>query len=321
MSSLESTRLEAVDCPLCRVSDDEFVLAGSDLLNGSPGKFTVVRCRRCDLMRTNPRPDPASMTAFYPDDYGPYVTTRVDAPAKAEDVRTPVRRFFGAIAKTIFEFNVSRIPDVPVGKMLEIGSASGSFLHLMASKGWNVQGIEFSQTAGDAARQLGYPVHIGPLESAPRPEQGIDLIVGWMVLEHLHDPVGSLRKLAEWAEPGAYLILSIPNAGSLEFRLFGAEWYALQLPTHLHHFTPKTITKMLEHTGWRVERIHHQRILNNLIGSVGLKLMALGCTSVGAKFVNFPDRSGRWSFFFYPFAWVLGAMGQTGRMTVWARLK
>jgi 2-polyprenyl-3-methyl-5-hydroxy-6-metoxy-1,4-benzoquinol methylase len=261
------------------------------------------------------------MGHFYPDNYGPYVSTRVDSSNEDPVRRTGLRRLLGVLAKKVFEFNVSRIPELPLGNMLEVGCASGSFLHLMASRGWKVQGIEFSETAGRAAQQLGYSVHIGSLESAPKPERRFDLIVGWMVIEHLHDPVGGLKKLAEWASPNASLIVSVPNAGSLEFRVFGPEWYALQLPTHLHHFTPDTISKMLEHTGWRVERVHHQRVINNLIGSIGLTLIAKGYTKIGNKLVKFPDQSGRWIYIFYPFAWLLGALGQTGRMTVWARLK
>jgi 2-polyprenyl-3-methyl-5-hydroxy-6-metoxy-1,4-benzoquinol methylase len=73
-----------------------------------------------------------------------------------------------------------------------------------------------------------------------------------MVLEHLHDPVASLHTLYEWAKPGAWLALSVPNIDSLEFRLFKQRWHALHLPCHLYHYTPKTIVPMLEKTGWRV---------------------------------------------------------------------
>src|SRR3546814_19345766 len=60
----------------------------------------------------------------------------------------------------------------------------------------------------------------------------VDLIVGWMVLEHLHQPLAVLRKLRRWIQPDGWLVLSVPDAGSLEFRVFGDRWYALQLPTH-----------------------------------------------------------------------------------------
>ncbi|MEI7590453.1 MAG: class I SAM-dependent methyltransferase, partial [Deltaproteobacteria bacterium] len=170
-----------------------------------------------------------------------------------------------------------------------------------------------------AAAQLGYRVHAGPLETAPQPDEAFDLIVGWMVLEHLHDPVGCLQKIRKWAKPGAWLVLSIPNAWSLEFHLFKDKWYALHLPAHLHHFTPTTIKKILSASGWKLEKVYHQRVLNNLIASTGYVLCDKGYAKLGQKFIDFPTHAGRWHYVLYPLAWLLSLFGQTGRMTIWAR--
>jgi SAM-dependent methyltransferase len=205
--------------------------------------------------------------------------------------------------------------------MLEIGCASGAFLHHMACQGWKVQGIEYSEKVAQAAAKLGYPVHSGPLETAPQPDQPFDLIVGWMVLEHLHEPVAGLKKLREWAKPGAWLVLSVPNAGSAEFRLFKDKWYALQLPTHLYHFTPRTLEKVLSASGWHLEDVRHQRVLGNLFASVGYVLRSKGFMQIGQKLINFPESAGWWNHVLYPIAWLLSVFGQTGRMVVWARVK
>ncbi|MGE5139780.1 MAG: class I SAM-dependent methyltransferase, partial [Rudaea sp.] len=169
------------------------------------------------------------------------------------------------------------------------------------------------------ARALGFHVHTGSLETAPAPAQPYDLVVGWMVLEHLHDPVACLRKLHEWVRPGGWLAISVPNAGSLEFRLFGRRWYALQVPTHLYHFSPQTLSALLAKGGWRVERVFHQRVLSNLVASVGYCLVDAGFARLGSWLVSFPDRAGRLQYLLFPLASVMAALGQTGRMTVWAR--
>ena len=80
--------------------------------------------------------------------------------------------------------------------------------------------------------------------------------------------VNSLAKLMRWTRPGGWLVLSVPNAGSYEFKIFRDMWYALQLPTHLTHFTPKTIEQMLSRAGWRPENIFHHQNVNNLIASL-----------------------------------------------------
>ena len=63
--------LESVGCPLGCGTGDEPVVQGFDRLTGGPGRYQVVRCQNCGLMRTNPRPTGASIGIFYPDDYAP----------------------------------------------------------------------------------------------------------------------------------------------------------------------------------------------------------------------------------------------------------
>lgn len=317
MSTATRVSEEDISCPLGCQRNDEAVLAGHDLLHNLPGEYDVVKCRACGLIRTNPRPTPDSIGTYYPDDYGPYIGTQVRSTQLALGFKGKLK----FLVKRIFETNAQKLPKLPPGRMLEIGCASGAFLHHMASVGWQVQGIEFSDKAAQVAARLGHSVHSGALETAPKPDEPFDLIVGWMVLEHLHDPVGGLQKLREWAVPGAWLVLSVPNAGSLEFRLFGRKWYALQLPTHLYHFTPATLEKVLLAGGWKLEKVHHQRTLSNLIASIGYVLQDRGFPNIGRKFIEFIDRVGVFTLVLFPVAWLLSLFGQTGRMTVWARIK
>lgn len=313
------TGLEDVACPLGCSQNDELILSGRDLLHDRPGQFAVVKCCTCGLIRTNPRPTPDTIGCYYPDDYGPYVATRV--PQVRSQSSSWIKKLLRPIVGHIFNFNITTLPNVAPGRMLEIGCASGAFLHQMAGQNWQVEGIEFSEKAAQAAVQLGYRVHAGPLETAPQPHQPFDLIVGWMVLEHLYDPIGGLQKLREWAKSDAWLVLSVPNAGSLEFRLFKDKWYALQLPTHFNHFTPTTLEKVLSASGWKLEKIHHQRVLSNLIASTGYILRDKGYAKLGQKCIDFPERAGRWNYVLYPLAWLFSVFGQTGRMTIWAKVK
>ncbi len=316
MYTPKNITLENVSCPLGCKKNDEVILTGRDLLHDLPGEFTVVKCRTCGLMRTTPRPTPETIGFYYPDDYGPYLGTQI---GQTEPV-SRIKKLLKPLVKRVFNFNTQRLPSLAPGRMLEVGCASGAFLHHMANQGWHVQGIEFSEKAAQAAAQLGYRVHTGPLETAPPPDKPFDLIVGWMVLEHLHDPIKGLQKLREWAKPGAWLALSVPNSGSLEFRLFKEKMYALHLPNHLYHFTPQTLEHVLAAGGWTLEKVHHQRILSNLIASTGYVLRDKGYTRLGKKFIDFPEQGGRWSYALYPLAWLFSVFGQTGRMTVWARV-
>ncbi len=314
---IDSIQLANVACPLSCPRSDEIVLTGRDLLHDLPGEFNVVKCRTCGLIRTNPRPTAESIGFYYPDDYGPYLGTRVEQPQPHR--LSGIKRFLRPLVKRVFNTKSEALPAQLPGRLLEIGCASGSFLHRMAGAGWQVEGIEFSEEPAKAACQLGYEVHTGSLESIPAPVNPPDLIVGWMVLEHLHNPVGCLIKLHKWANPGAWLVLSVPNANALAFSIFKDKWYDLHLPNHLYHFTPQTLAKVLEVGGWTLEKVLHQRSVSNLIISTAYLVESKGWLRLGKWLRDFAGRGGIWFYVRFPLGWVLSVFGQTGRMTVWAK--
>ncbi|CRI64468.1 Methyltransferase type 12 [Thiocapsa sp. KS1] len=306
-------------CPLGCQDQDEIVFYAHDRLHNLPGEYAVVRCNRCGLMRTNPRPTPDTIGFYYPDDYGPYQTTKVasaTSSAGGEGIRSVARR----LLHKFVEYNAQRVPNTAPGSMLEFGCASGSFLHVMAGRGWDVQGIEFSPSAAEAASSLGYRVHTGSIETAPNPGRKFDLIVGWMVLEHLHEPIVALGKLREWIEDEGWLVVSVPDIDAVGFRLFRDTWYPLHVPAHLYHFTPRTLRAVLAAAGWTVEKVFYQRVLTDYVVSLGYALRDRHRLPRLAEFLveRFP-RSGLGSLALYPLAYPLSRMGQTGRITVWAR--
>lgn len=309
-------QLENAACPLGCPPADETILVGRDRLHNLPGEFTVVKCRICGLMRTDPRPTAETIGYYYPDNYGPHIGTRVPH----RRVEYSLMPLWKRLLKRIFQFNTQCLTPLPPGRMLEIGCASGAFLHRMACQGWEVEGVEPSEDAANSARSLGYSVYTGRIENAPDPNHFYDLVVGWMVLEHIHDPLLVLKKLHSWVKPSGWLAISVPNVAALEFHLFKDAWYALHLPAHLYHYTPRTLEMILTHAGWRVERVFHQRVLTNLAASLGYFLQDKNPQSKLAGYlVDFPSHGVAVNVLLYPLAYILSLFGQTGRMTVWAK--
>jgi 2-polyprenyl-3-methyl-5-hydroxy-6-metoxy-1,4-benzoquinol methylase len=298
--------MEDARCPSGCAAGDRHVFEGRDRLQGLPGRFRVVQCEACGLMRTNPRPTPASMSLYYGDSYPPYTTSQKRTGWSAD----LVDRLLLAEA----------VPALPPGRMLEFGCASGGFLDRMSRRGWEVEGIEFSEQAARRARSLGFRVHAGRLETTPSAPATFDLVTGWMVLEHLHDPIAGLRKLQSWTRPGGWLAISVPNAGGLQRRLFKDAWFPLQVPNHLFHFTPRTLTAVLQRGGWSVQRIFCHPNLSDVVASVGYLLDDRQLSPALARLlVSYPWRGGRLNLGLLPLAYPLGVLGQTGRMTAWAR--
>jgi hypothetical protein len=55
------------------------------------------------------------------------------------------------------------------------------------------------------------------------------------------------------------LVIAVPNAASLQARLFGDRWLALDLPRHLVHLTPDALLAKVEGLGFRAERVSYLR--------------------------------------------------------------
>lgn len=315
LPSSSEIKLEEVGCPLGCPRDDDAVLVARDRLHDLPGEFTVVECRTCGLMRTCPRPTVDTIGYYYPDEYKPYLSTKIDS--ERTGAEPGLRSSLKARLMCWLLPEPNPVPDMPTGRMLELGCASGAFLHVMAQRGWQVTGIEFSEAAAAMARSFGYDVHAGTLETVPKPEEPYDLVVGWMVLEHLHDPLRALEQLREWTKPGARLAFSVPDADSLEFKLFRRRWYALQVPSHLFHFTPATIRRLLERAGWRVERIGWVADPKNLLNSLRYVCQDHGWERADRYLQEIIDKT-RLQRLSALLGKVLALTRNSGRMTVWA---
>lgn len=311
----DNVNLEYQDCPISGNSNDKVLFKASDRLSHLKGEFNVVINKDSGLMRTNPRPSPESIGYYYPDTYTPYdyksTAKKITLNNKLKD-----RNW------NLFRYNTKVIPEFLInGKMLEIGCASGNYMKKMKDKGWDVTGLEYSKTAASRAREEGLNVIVDTIEEANFKEKQFDVIVGWMVVEHLHDPVLCFRKIRSWLKDDGYFIFSTPNAGSKEFKIFQKYWYDLDVPRHTYLFTPDTMAKILNKTDFKIERILHQRVFNSLVGSFGILLRdKLNMKNIGKWFIKFPHNNlSVKRKLFYPLYYLLSIFGQTGRMTVWAK--
>jgi SAM-dependent methyltransferase len=148
---------------------------------------------------------------------------------------------------------LSAIPYVGEGRLLDFGCGSGWYAHRMQERGWDVSGMDFSEYAADQTRRrFGIPVLVGTL---PHPQIGpasFDVITMGQVLEHIHNPRSVIEAAAGALRPGGMLVISVPNLDSWGFRFFGPDWWPLDLPRHLIHFTPATLRRFVEASGLEV---------------------------------------------------------------------
>jgi SAM-dependent methyltransferase len=266
-----SASLEEVSCGLCGSWEASGVYSGCrDRLHDAPGSFDVVRCLRCGLVRTSPRPTPETIGAHYPPSYTAYGS---DAPGsgRLRSLRTLVQLPYTVRYGRRQAMN--SLTAAP-GRVLDVGCGSGRLLDAFAQRGWEVWGIEPDRESAKALiGRLGLPaerIFMGVAEEASFPSRAFDLITMSHVLEHVFDPGSVLAKAHDWLRPGGLLHVWVPNIASLESRLFRRFWFGLDVPRHLWHYDPRTVRALLAQSGFQVERLAPQYQGFTLGGSVQL---------------------------------------------------
>lgn len=142
-------------------------------------------------------------------------------------------------------------PDPPqVAQWIDIGSASGKYLHQNRERYSRALGLEITPEALAFSRNvLGLEV----LEDVALVPVNIHVATAWHSLEHF--PVNALEnvleKLAVCMQPGARFIVSVPNAASRQYRWFGSAFAFFDVPNHLHQFSTRSLDSLLARFGFR----------------------------------------------------------------------
>lgn len=123
---------------------------------------------------------------------------------------------------------------------------------------WNLYGLDNNKFACQRAREKGFNVFYGDILDIDLPKSFFDIINMSHILEHLSDPKKTLIKVNRLLKMNGNLIISVPNFNCLEAKLFRKYWHELDVPRHLFHFTPKTISVLLNNTGYIIDSIKYE---------------------------------------------------------------
>jgi SAM-dependent methyltransferase len=238
---------ETVHCVICGIQDEEF-------LHHAPER--IVRCRRCGLVYTNPRLDAESLSKIYTKDYFVSDATDpgVDYKAYADyigDEKVVVRSMDRRMQK-VEHYARGK------GRVLDVGCAAGFSLIAARARGWNAEGIEFSDFCVSHGRSRGLTIHHGSLTSyAGRPES-FDAITMWDYLEHSVNPVEDLKLCAHLLKQSGVVVLSIPNVDSWSYPLLKEKWIGFKNIEHFYFYSRKTIAHIAEMAGLQFEASFYQ---------------------------------------------------------------
>jgi len=226
-------------CDLCGSENPAPVLESSRL------DGPLVRCRRCGFYYVAER---RSNLAFGSD-------TAAATTERIRDANRDLRNLSLDEEHRLAEMNAKSRLDVirrycRSGKLLEVGCARGDFLRV-AREYFAVSGVEpNAELAKDALAVA--PVHQGLIETCPG--SGYDVAASFHVIEHTDSPRRFLHAIGERLRPGGFVVLETPNINSVPYRVLKSRWRQF-IPEHYYFFDERTMTKLLEDAGFKVERI------------------------------------------------------------------
>jgi SAM-dependent methyltransferase len=237
------------------------LFSGTDRLYRTTAKeFYVVECSGCRLIRLYPWPGTAELQTYYPRSY--WFTTDSNAVGRLEEAyrRFVLRDHLSFVAGALKSMNST-------GPVLDAGCGGGLFARLLAERGYQAFGTDYSlDAAGVAWRRNGVPTVPADLSAAPFKPESFAVVTMFHVLEHLYDPASYIQAAYNLLRPGGRLIVQVPNAASWQFLLFGESWNGLDIPRHLVNFRSRDLDALLEGCGFELVRHKHFSLRDNPAG-------------------------------------------------------
>lgn len=142
---------------------------------------------------------------------------------------------------------------LPAADVLELGCSHGSFVALLKLAGYQATGLEMSQWVAELGRKtFGVPILVGLVETQNLPLASFDVIAMMDVLEHLPDPLATIRCCLDLLKPDGILLIQTPQfrEGISHESLVAASnpfLTLLQSDEHLYLFSERSITEFFKH--------------------------------------------------------------------------
>lgn len=277
--------LENVICNLCGSNDytviypPRYELAQTDKIihtfRSSGDEFLydqLVKCKKCGLKYLSPRLKENIILEAYSSGTDEIFISQVKAREKA----------FEKKIKIIEKFYPNK------GKLIDVGTAGGSFPAVAKKRGWDVYACEPNHWLAEwGSKYYGINIHAGTIFTMGLKDSSFDVVTLFDVLEHTPDPKKVLLECNRILKPDGLIIISYPDIGSSIARIMRRKWVFL-LSVHLYYFTSDTIKKMLEITGF--ELINKKRYWQTLeLGYIFFRMKPYikFLAEVGNKFITF----------------------------------
>lgn len=174
------------------------------------------------------------------------------------------------ILQTNFKKRLNKIERIVgltnIRSSLEIGCAYGFFGEILSNKlkdkpyvGYDVvpEAIDYGKN------QLKQNIFCEDYLSVKHEEKFSDIFM-WDVIEHLPHPQEFIAKSASELEPGGRIYITTGDIERLLPKFQGAKWRMIHPPSHLHYFSKKTISRLLDSNGFDVISVSYPPVYRSI---------------------------------------------------------
>ena len=192
-------------------------------------------CQTCGFVFQNPGESAAADPAFYAETYRQLYQSTEEPTAK--DLRQQRLR-------AEYQLNLMQNHGVcRLWRALDIGASSGTLMQTIhEAYGPEMIGVEPGNAYRKLAEAKGFKLYSSLEQLQANETEKFDLVTIMHVLEHLEDPLGTLRQIrTNLLEDSGFLLVEVPN-------FYAHESYEL---AHLSCFTEHTLAEMLKQAGYK----------------------------------------------------------------------
>jgi len=214
---------------------------------GFPGSFVQSKCENCGHIALNGANFTSAELADLYTRYYPRSRMDVESHAPAAEsggftawLRGDKARAFRWVARN--------------SRVLDIGCGFGESLGFHKARGCDAYGVEADSNVLRVAEKFGYNVRVGLFDPSAYQPEFFDYVTMDQVIEHMADPVSTLRGVASVLKPRGMAVIGTPNANGWGVRVFGRYWLNWHAPYHLHCFSAQSMTIAAQRAGLAVVR-------------------------------------------------------------------
>jgi 2-polyprenyl-3-methyl-5-hydroxy-6-metoxy-1,4-benzoquinol methylase len=227
-------------CVVCGKSETQIFIASLlDDRFGYPHPVTIFNCQLCNHFFCIPKLMKDEISDLYERYYGRTSCTKIG------EHRTLNSKFWRWV---LGENNLGQFALDPSCemKLLDVGSGDCQNLWDADYLGFNAYGFDVDRTSEQIALLHGLRVLSG--DSAAESYKGtkFDFIQLNQVIEHFIDPAIEIQNLKRILSSRGLIYISTPNSSSIYRHLFGKRWINWHVPYHQHHFSKKSLRKLMD---------------------------------------------------------------------------